>query len=220
MRSDLYQLHVKFTLISFLDKQWTPKIFINKNCFKGPFITKDRVWRLENFYGPGPLETVLKILLTDLSSCSESQKIAHICHMKKINDFPMIIFKYYDNDGNERKHSTNRCHFNTVSCRSIAELPHWLHILCRLLDACPGFINIRERKNETCIYGCERTKDEFKYMLPENHIHSAHAVYMAGLEKDKPKNKRSRKTAVEQLEEMNKDKPTISPRKVCLCVLI
>lgn len=119
-----------------------------------------------------------------------------------------MIFKHYDNDGNERKHSSNRTVYTTMACHSVYELPQYLNIVCRLIDACPGFIVVGDSSKE-CNYGCSIVNDELNYMLPENHIHTSYSVYSTEMEK--LRGPRKRKTIVEQLEETKG--PSISPKK-------
>lgn len=45
---------------------WCPKIYFNHRCFSGPFLSKGRIAELPRCVGPGPIQLVLKEVLTML----------------------------------------------------------------------------------------------------------------------------------------------------------
>lgn len=45
---------------------WCPKMFFNHRCFSGPYLSKGRVADLPKFVGPGPMDLVLKEVLSRL----------------------------------------------------------------------------------------------------------------------------------------------------------
>ena len=47
---------------------WCPKIYFNHRCFSGPLLSKGRIAELPKCVGPGPVELVLKEVLTMLIS--------------------------------------------------------------------------------------------------------------------------------------------------------
>ena len=47
---------------------WCPKIYFNHRCFSGPFLSKGRIAELPKSVGPGPIDLVMKEVLTLLCS--------------------------------------------------------------------------------------------------------------------------------------------------------
>jgi hypothetical protein len=178
------------------DGKWCPKLYINRKCYAGPFIDPKRLWRLENSYGPGSLPKVLECLVSDFVTCCEGSKLMHIFDAKKLDGIFTLPAKYYSNSDNDRQHSsTNVVNFTFVGCKNVKVLPQWLNILCRMIDACPGFISTKEYKSK-CIYDCSTVSTEFQYMLPDVHVNTAYSLHVS---KDRAKQKK-RRTIVEQLQ--------------------
>uniref|UniRef100_A0A914Y6N6 SAM domain-containing protein n=1 Tax=Panagrolaimus superbus TaxID=310955 RepID=A0A914Y6N6_9BILA len=176
--------------------RWCPKLYINRKCYAGPFVDSKRIWRLEDSYGPGPLPKVLECLVSDFVTCCEGSKLMHIFDAKKLDGIFTLPAKYYSNSDNDRQHSsTNVVNFTFVGCQHVRVLPQWLNILCRMVDACPGFISTKEIKNK-CIYDCSTVSSRFPYLLPDTHVNTAYSLHVS---KDRAKQKK-RRTIVEQLQ--------------------
>uniref|UniRef100_A0A7E4VK40 SLED domain-containing protein n=1 Tax=Panagrellus redivivus TaxID=6233 RepID=A0A7E4VK40_PANRE len=198
------------------ERKYCPKIYVNKSCFHGPFIEDNRVWRFSNVYGDGPLDRVLEDLVSDFSQTCRHTRILSLIDSKNMTDVVEQRAKYYSTSGpNDRQHSGNCTLFSFVTCTSTDRLNYWLNILCRTIDACPGFLSVSPRDPaKPCEFGCDTASTKYaSLMLPKVHVNTAYSNY-AHTEKAKHTLRKKRKTIVQQLKEMAPKRPRIDNGKV------
>ena len=153
---------------------------------------------MENTYGPGALPKVLESLISDLVTCCERKKLVHLLEAKHVEGAFPLPAKFFLNEDNDRQHSNNVTNFSFIGCKNVKMLPNWLNILCRTLDACPGFLNTKKFHSQ-CSFDCCLVDEKYAFMRPEFHVNTAYSLYQKK-EKCEQNNKKRRRTLVEQLQ--------------------
>nr|KAG5708815.1 hypothetical protein BaRGS_031969 [Batillaria attramentaria] len=139
-------------------RTYCPKIFFNHKCFSGPYLSKGRIAELPRSVGPGPLQLVMKEVLSMLISVA--YKSSRVLREIQLDGAPnpamtqqILKAKY-----------KNKSYRAVVEiCRTTSQLEDFCRQVCIKLECCPNLIS-PHFVGDNCPEHCSQlTKTKYTY---------------------------------------------------------
>lgn len=137
---------------------WCPKIYFNHKCFSGPYLSKGRIAELPKCVGPGPIELVMKEVLSML--CSVAYKSSRV--LKEIQQegpanpsMQQQVLK--------AKYKGKSYRAVVEVCRKVSQLEEFCRQVCIKLECCPYLFSplfVEDNCPENCM---QLTKTKYPY---------------------------------------------------------
>ncbi|KAH3892505.1 hypothetical protein DPMN_016623 [Dreissena polymorpha] len=137
---------------------WCPKLYFNHRCFSGPYLSKGRIADLPCSIGPGPMDLVLKAVLSQLINVayksSKALKEIQLEGAPNPNMTQQVLKAKYK----------GKVHSGVVeTCQREDQLEEYCRNVCIKLECCPYIISPLHVL-ENCPENCQQmTKTKYNY---------------------------------------------------------
>ncbi|PVD24335.1 hypothetical protein C0Q70_14815 [Pomacea canaliculata] len=139
-------------------RTYCPKIYFNHRCFSGPYLSKGRIAELPQSVGPGPLQLVMKEVLTMLISVA--YKSCRVLREIQLDGPPNPAM--HQQILRAKYKSKSYCAVVEI-CRTTAQLEDFCRQVCIKLECCPNLIS-PHFVGSNCPENCSQlTKTKYTY---------------------------------------------------------
>ncbi|XP_015188400.1 PREDICTED: scm-like with four MBT domains protein 1 isoform X2 [Polistes dominula] len=131
---------------------WCPKIYFNYRCFTGPMISKGKLATLPKSVGPGPVNLVMKEVLTMIVSVGyRSARILKVlqCDTKPDPGYHLQVLK--------AKHKNNNYLAQVAIVNSGEKVAQFCRNICKKLMVCPNLFGPLHVLENECPDKCHKT---------------------------------------------------------------
>ncbi|XP_071081791.1 scm-like with four MBT domains protein 1 [Haliotis cracherodii] len=137
---------------------WCPKIYFNHRCFSGPYLSKGRISELPKCVGPGPINLVMKEVLSMLINVAyKSCRVLREIQMEgspNPNMHQQVL---------KAKYKGKSYRATVEICKSTSQLEEFCRQICIKLECCPNLISPHLFTTECPEICSQLTKTKYTY---------------------------------------------------------
>ncbi|CAD5232585.1 unnamed protein product [Bursaphelenchus xylophilus] len=163
---------VRFMIKAFSDpNQFIPRLYLNFDCYKGPFIHPQKSRHLDSSFPPSHFQPLMHQIINDMLEVLAKTEYQKLCEASVHSRAPKFAIKLV----NPRSDVRSRV-FEVEVCETAAEFPGWLRQFLLKYDICPNFISPTKLvKGQPCPFHCERMH-LLPHMRPSAHLNVPNSV--------------------------------------------
>ncbi|CAD5223125.1 unnamed protein product [Bursaphelenchus okinawaensis] len=143
----------RFMLKAFADaKQFIPRLYVNFDCYKGPFLHAQKALHLDSSFPPSPFQPLMYQIINDMLEVLSKTEYQKLCEASVHTRAPTFSIKLIHPKSDVRSRV-----FEVEVCETAAEFSGWLRQFLLKYDICPNFISaLKLAPGQLCPYHCEQ----------------------------------------------------------------
>ncbi|KAI6186002.1 putative Scm-like with four mbt domains 2 [Aphelenchoides besseyi] len=159
----------RFIIRAFSDEtQFIPQLYVNFNCYKGPFVNDDAIRFIDNSFPSSPMAPLQHYIINQMLEYVVKRDAMKYCLTTPFSLAPKYAVKL-SNPKNDK-----RCRVvNVEVCEKADQFAGWLRQFLLSLDICPNFISpVKRLDSDPCPFDCHQIEKTAPFMRLAVHLHN------------------------------------------------